>query len=42
MAFLKEPLLHFVIAIEIGATMIVDDVTEDEIARVLRGMGLQA
>jgi 3-dehydroquinate synthase len=34
--------LHFVIAISIGATMIVDDVTEDELGGVLRGMGLQA
>jgi 3-dehydroquinate synthase len=33
--------LHFVIAIAIGATMIVDDVTEEELGRVLRGMGLQ-
>ena len=34
--------LHFVISIEIGATTIVDDVTEAEITSVLRGMGLQA
>jgi 3-dehydroquinate synthase len=33
--------LHFVIAIEIGATMTVDDVTEDELAAVLRRLGLQ-
>jgi len=32
--------LHFVIAIEIGATMTVDDVTEDEIAAVLKRLGL--
>ena len=32
--------LHFVIAIEIGATMTVDDVTEDELAGVLRRLGL--
>ncbi len=34
--------LHFVICIEIGATTIVDDVTEAELTRVLRGMGLKA
>ena len=34
--------LHFVICIEIGATTIVDDVTEEEITGVLRSMGLQA
>jgi 3-dehydroquinate synthase len=33
--------LHFVIAIEIGATMTVDDVTEDELAGVLKRLGLQ-
>ena len=33
--------LHFVIAIEIGATMTVDDVTEDEIRAVLRRLGLK-
>jgi 3-dehydroquinate synthase len=33
--------LHFVIAIEIGATMTVDDVTEDEIVAVLRRLGLK-
>jgi 3-dehydroquinate synthase len=33
--------LHFVIAIEIGATTIVDDVSEEELGRVLRGMGLK-
>ena len=33
--------LHFVICIEIGATTIVDDVTEDELTRTLRDMGLQ-
>ena len=32
--------LHFVIAIEIGATMTVDDVTEAELAGVLRRLGL--
>jgi len=32
--------LHFVIAIEIGATMTVDDVTEEEIVAVLRRLGL--
>jgi 3-dehydroquinate synthase len=34
--------LHFVICIEIGATTIVDDVTEQELAKVLRAMGLKA
>jgi 3-dehydroquinate synthase len=34
--------LHFVIAIEVGATTIVDDVTEAELGIVLRGMGLKA
>jgi 3-dehydroquinate synthase len=33
--------LHFVIAIEIGATMTVDDVTEDELRAVLMRLGLQ-
>ena len=33
--------LHFVIAIEIGATMTVDDVTEDELRAVLVRLGLQ-
>jgi 3-dehydroquinate synthase len=33
--------LHFVIAIQIGATMTVDDVTEDEIGDVLGRLGLQ-
>jgi 3-dehydroquinate synthase len=33
--------LHFVIAIEIGATMTVDDVTEDELRRVLLRLGLK-
>ena len=33
--------LHFVICIEIGATTIVDDVTEEELTRVLRRMGLR-
>ena len=33
--------LHFVIAIEIGATMTVDDVTEDELRRVLQRLGLK-
>jgi 3-dehydroquinate synthase len=33
--------LHFVIAIEIGATMTVDDVTEDELRAVLVGLGLK-
>jgi 3-dehydroquinate synthase len=34
--------LHFVICIEIGATTIVDDVTEAELTKTLRGMGLKA
>jgi 3-dehydroquinate synthase len=34
--------LHFVICIEIGATTVVDDVTEEELRGVLRAMGLQA
>jgi 3-dehydroquinate synthase len=33
--------LHFVLAIEIGATTIVDDVTEDELRAVLLRLGLQ-
>ncbi len=33
--------LHFVIAIEIGATMTVDDVTEDELRSVLQRLGLK-
>ena len=33
--------LHFVIAIEIGATMTVDDVTEEELRAVLVRLGLQ-
>ena len=33
--------LHFVIAIEIGATMTVDDVTEDELRAVLVRLGLK-
>ena len=33
--------LHFVIAIEIGATMMVDDVTEDELRGVLVRLGLK-
>ena len=32
--------LHFVIAIEIGATMTIDDVTEDELVAVLERLGL--
>jgi 3-dehydroquinate synthetase len=32
--------LHFVIAIQVGATMTVDDVTEDEIRDVLARLGL--
>jgi len=32
--------LHFVIAIDIGATMTIDDVTEDELRTVLHGIGL--
>jgi hypothetical protein len=34
--------LHFVIPIEIGATMIVDDVTEEELRAVLGRLGLKA
>ena len=33
--------LHFVIAIEIGATMTIDDVTEEELAAVLERLGLK-
>jgi 3-dehydroquinate synthase len=33
--------LHFVLAIEIGATMTVDDVTEDELRSVLKRLGLK-
>ncbi|HXH25283.1 MAG TPA: hypothetical protein VNI78_08550, partial [Vicinamibacterales bacterium] len=33
--------LHFVIAIQIGATMTIDDVTEDELRGVLARLGLQ-
>ena len=33
--------LHFVIAIEIGATMTVDDVTEEELQSVLVRLGLK-
>jgi 3-dehydroquinate synthase len=33
--------LHFVIAIEIGATMTVDDVTEDELKAALQRLGLK-
>jgi 3-dehydroquinate synthase len=33
--------LHFVIAIEIGATMTIDDVTEDELRAVLLRLGLK-
>jgi 3-dehydroquinate synthase len=33
--------LHFVIAIEIGATMTVDDVSEDELRAVLDRLGLK-
>ena len=32
--------LHFVLAIEIGATMTIDDVTEDELRATLRRLGL--
>jgi 3-dehydroquinate synthase len=32
--------LHFVLAIEVGATMTVDDVTEDELRAVLKRLGL--
>ena len=34
--------LHFVLAIEIGATTTVDDVTEDELRAVLKRLGLKA
>jgi 3-dehydroquinate synthase len=34
--------LHFVIAIQLGATMTIDDVTEDELTAVLERLGLQA
>ena len=33
--------LHFVIAIQIGATMTIDDVTEDELKAVLGRLGLK-
>jgi len=33
--------LHFVIAIQIGATMTIDDVTEDELRAVLARLGIQ-
>ena len=33
--------LHFVIAIEIGATMTIDDVTEDELRTVLKRLGMR-
>jgi 3-dehydroquinate synthase len=33
--------LHFVIAIQIGATMTIDDVTEDELKGVLKRLGLK-
>ena len=33
--------LHFVIAIQVGATMTIDDVTEDELRAVLERLGLQ-
>ena len=33
--------LHFVICIAIGAATVIDDVTEDELAKVLRAMGLK-
>jgi 3-dehydroquinate synthetase len=33
--------LHFVIAIEVGATMTVDDVTEEELRSVLGRLGLK-
>jgi 3-dehydroquinate synthetase len=32
--------LHFVIAIQIGATMTIDDVTEDELKAVLERLGI--
>ena len=34
--------LHFVIAIQIGAAMTIDDVTEDELKAVLERLGLRA
>ena len=34
--------LHFVIAIQIGATMTIDDVTEDELKGVLARLGLKS
>jgi len=34
--------LHFVICIEIGATTVIDDVTEKELTGILRQMGLKA
>jgi 3-dehydroquinate synthase len=34
--------LHFIIAIDIGATMTIDDVTEDELRGVLTRVGLKA
>jgi 3-dehydroquinate synthase len=34
--------LHFVIAIEVGATMTVDDVTEDELVAALERLGLKS
>jgi 3-dehydroquinate synthase len=34
--------LHFVIAIQIGATMTIDDVTEEELTMVLGRLGLKA
>jgi len=33
--------LHFVLAIEIGATITVDDVTEDELRAVLKRLGMK-
>jgi 3-dehydroquinate synthetase len=33
--------LHFVLAIELGATMTVDDVTEEELRAVLKRLGLK-
>jgi 3-dehydroquinate synthetase len=33
--------LHFVIAIQVGATMTIDDVTEDELKAVLVRLGLK-
>jgi 3-dehydroquinate synthetase len=32
--------LHFVLAIEIGAAMTIDDVTEDELRATLKRLGL--